>query len=54
MHPVPIVVTDGFTLNPGGNPFSAIEPRGALTVQARSSVRSVAGGGAGTSRQSAA
>ncbi|MBI5580381.1 MAG: hypothetical protein HY895_14605 [Deltaproteobacteria bacterium] len=73
-----MVVTDGFTLNPGDNPRDELETLGTLTVYARtapaelkarcgeaeilivktsqfsntyfaSSVRSVAGGGAGAS-----
>jgi glycerate dehydrogenase len=34
---IPIVVTDGFTLNPGDNPWAQIEELGALTVYERTS-----------------
>lgn len=37
MSAINIVVTDGFTLNPGDNPWAEIEKLGALTVYERSS-----------------
>ena len=35
MAPACMVVTDGFTLNPGDNPWDELETLGTLTVYAR-------------------
>jgi glycerate dehydrogenase len=42
VHPVEIVVLDGYTLNPGDNPWDEVARLGALTVHDRTSVEQIA------------